>query len=205
MSYIRLITGKKYYFTELNLNNDVFVEDLVPALVNVNRFSGHSQWDVLRHSHVVADYCTFATRTKSDKDLTPTLSGDPLFEVHGLVHDLVEAVMGDVATPLKALLPDYQNLYRIHENYWMKRLGLPELNQIQIESLHLADKIVGDVEGKVFIQNWEPIYDSQFAKTDKYRFYMASKGHIKERIKYWAGKTNAHCIESFYQRLVSYR
>jgi 5'-deoxynucleotidase YfbR-like HD superfamily hydrolase len=124
--------------------------------------------------------------------------------VHGLVHDLTEAVMGDIATPIKDLLPDYRNLYRIHENYWMKQLNLPELSGSQVASLKLADKLVGDIEGKLFLKGWESVTEEQFVRTDKYRFYMASKGFIKERIKFWAKQTDAYCVEQFLEKVASY-
>ena len=183
--YLKLATGKRYYFTELSRNSGVELIDLVPALFKINRFTGHTykndvQWDVGRHSLVVYETLRFAVPW--DLDLG----------IHGLHHDLTEAVMGDVSTPLKGLLPDYREVYRIHENEIFKMLGIPEINEDQKKSLKIADTLVGDVEGELFMVDWEPLaVDPLNMVTRKVRQF------IKERIQHWDKVSNPECIKEY--------
>lgn len=74
--------------------DDVRLPDIAHALSLINRFTGHSMapYSVAQHSVVVSR-------------LTP-----PEHALWGLMHDASEAYLGDVARPLKALLPEYKEL-----------------------------------------------------------------------------------------------
>jgi 5'-deoxynucleotidase YfbR-like HD superfamily hydrolase len=73
---------------------DVRLPDISHALSIINRFTGHSKcpYSVAQHSVAVSK-------------LTP-----PAHAMWGLMHDASEAYLGDVATPLKYMLPDYLEL-----------------------------------------------------------------------------------------------
>lgn len=73
---------------------DVRLPDISHALSLITRFTGHAKcpYSVAQHSVMVSR-------------LTP-----PECALWGLLHDASEAYLGDVATPLKNLLPGYREL-----------------------------------------------------------------------------------------------
>ena len=77
-------------FTE----DDVRLPDISHALAIINRFTGHSRvpYSVAQHSVMVSKLV--------DKE----------HAMWGLLHDASEAYLGDVATPLKNMLPEYRAL-----------------------------------------------------------------------------------------------
>jgi 5'-deoxynucleotidase YfbR-like HD superfamily hydrolase len=73
---------------------DVRLPDISHALSLINRFTGHSKcpYSVAQHSVMVSRIT------------------QPENALWGLLHDASEAYLGDVATPLKNLLPGYREL-----------------------------------------------------------------------------------------------
>lgn len=101
MSYIRTFSGVKFYPLDPN-PADVRIEDIAHALSRLCRWVGHvpiDHYSVAMHSMHVSDMC---------------LSVSDQFA--GLLHDASEAYLGDIAKPVKALLPDY----RVAEHRLMK-------------------------------------------------------------------------------------
>lgn len=83
--------------------------DIAWALSHLNRFNGHTRraYSVAQHAVLVADLCPVHDRWA------------------GLMHDAPEAFLGDVASPLKRLLPEYRKLEAI---WWLaiaRRFELP--------------------------------------------------------------------------------
>lgn len=72
----------------------IIIQDIAYALSNINRYTGHSRprISVAYHSILVCE------------NLPQEL------KLEGLLHDAAEAYLGDVSSPLKSLLPEYQNL-----------------------------------------------------------------------------------------------
>ena len=91
MSYIETYTGKRVDIL-LPDAEQICIEDIAHALAQVPRFAGHGSefYSVAQHSLNVA-----ALLPKHLK-------------LQGLLHDATEAYLGDMPTPFKALLPDYQ-------------------------------------------------------------------------------------------------
>ena len=111
VTWIRTRTGKK--FDLLNPRaEDVCIEDISYALSNICRFTGHCEfYSVAQHSLVVQDELYY----EASKE-------DQLF---ALLHDAHEAYVGDISTPLKALLPDYQVLEARVAAVVREAFGLP--------------------------------------------------------------------------------
>lgn len=91
-------------FTE----DDVRLPDISHALSLINRFTGHSKvpYSVAQHSVMVSRLV------------------DPKHALWGLLHDASEAYLGDVATPLKNLLPQYRELEERVQRAIAMRFGL---------------------------------------------------------------------------------
>jgi hypothetical protein len=72
----------------------VTIEDIAHALSQINRFTGHTQWpySVAQHCMAVSEFV------------------DAPCNLWALLHDAAEAYLGDVASPLKQLLPEYSKL-----------------------------------------------------------------------------------------------
>lgn len=112
MSWMQTRGGERF---DLLAPDPALIEfgDIANALAKLCRYTGHCRrfYSVAQHSVIVAG-------------LLP-----PELRLQGLLHDATEAYVGDVARPLKLLLPDYQAIER---GVWLaiaERFGLPaELN-----------------------------------------------------------------------------
>jgi hypothetical protein len=115
---IQTVGGRKFDF----LNPTFDISDIAHGLSNICRFTGHTDrfYSVAQHS-VLVSY------------LVPNKHA-----FAGLLHDAHEAYMGDVSTPLKALLPDYKRLEHSVERSLHAHFGLPEVNHPSVKRADLV-------------------------------------------------------------------
>lgn len=88
---------------------DICISDICHALSQIIRFTGHAHapYTVAQHSLLVAE-------------IAP-----PEHRLWALLHDASEAYLGDVASPLKTLLPEYRSLEEQFQKVIAGRFDLP--------------------------------------------------------------------------------
>lgn len=89
--YIETVSGKKFFLMRPTFD----IQDIAHALANNCRYTGH-----VLHRYSVAEHCVLVSLIMEDH-----IPGSDPFE--GLMHDAHEAYIGDMASPWKRLLPDY--------------------------------------------------------------------------------------------------
>ena len=112
MSIIRTYTGKNFNLKDPD-PNQVDIEDIAHALSNLCRFTGHTKffYSVAQHSLLVSK---MLLRDGYSHEVA----------LYGLLHDATEAYIGDIASPLKNLIPVYKKIERRIEKTIAKKFNL---------------------------------------------------------------------------------
>lgn len=109
--YIETGKGLNYHFLE-PVQHEIDIEDIALSLSNKCRFSGHTRFfSVAEHSLTVAYRLPKRLR------------------LAGLLHDAAEAYLGDIPSPIKAVLPDYRKLEKLNEQVIFKKFKLDDLTE----------------------------------------------------------------------------
>lgn len=106
--WIQTYTGHPWFLLDPQAT-DVSIFDIAHALSNICRFTGHTE-----RFYSVAEHSVWVSH------LVPREHA-----LCGLLHDATEAYVGDVSSPLKALIPAYKE---IEHRTWLAiaaRFGLP--------------------------------------------------------------------------------
>lgn len=125
-SSVQVGTGPYYDFQNPSLAG-VRVSDLARALSRLCRFTGHCA-----RFYSVAEHSVWVSH------LVP-----PRLARQALVHDLHEALVGDVSSPLKALIPDYK---RIEHEAWVQVAALCDVPVVVHPLVKRADLIMLGLE-----------------------------------------------------------
>jgi len=136
-----ILTNSGIYFNLLEPEkNEYRIRDIAHALSHICRFTGHT-----REFYSVAQHCVLASREMEKCTKVWAKSGEPALHpsklaMAALLHDSAEAYLGDVASPLKQLLPEYKAIEHRVEVALFYSFGLqlpmpPSVKQIDIAML----------------------------------------------------------------------
>lgn len=148
--------SRKFDFLDMQ-SSDLNYKDIARALSRTNRFGGHGvyPYNVAQHSILVMFLILLNAKLMSVFDLSQPDQSKRYREIErdivnpktyanrlarlALVHDMPEAYMGDIPTPLKTLLPEFRVLEKRLENLVHSTFGLDDVTSADMELLHLAD------------------------------------------------------------------
>lgn len=134
--YIRLIDGKTVTLAKPTKEDYRNIPIIAHNLAGVFRYSGGSRFSVAQHEVVGA---RMAALFYPEAKLLPA---------RFLIHDNPEAFIGDVSSPLKALLPQYKVIEAVHD---LAVEGAYDL-------LFVGDALVKEVDNRMWLTEREMVY-----------------------------------------------
>lgn len=138
LNYIETVNGNKVHFLEPH-PDELDIKDIAFSLSNLCRFNGHVPF------FSVAEHCiSVASRLPHRKQLA------------GLLHDASEAYLADIASPVKACLPDYKQLEDNLLNAIAKKFGVEfddEVKQADLDATYTEAYFLLKSKGA----SWRPV------------------------------------------------
>lgn len=122
-NWIPTATGARVFLDPIDVSK-VKVRDIALGLARMSRFNG--QYSQLKHFYSVAEHCVFASY------LAPIGH-----QLAALVHDAAEAIIGDVTSPLKKMLPDYKAFEMRFEDALRAHFGWPDFHTATVKRADL--------------------------------------------------------------------
>lgn len=116
---------------------DIKIEDIAHSLACQCRYTGHT-----RVFYSVAEHCVRLSLLPATMTVVLGRKGPAWL----LMHDAAEAYLGDIACPLKELLPKYEYFEDVYMKLIKERFSLPDLTPEQSRHLHLLDKRMQSTE-----------------------------------------------------------
>ena len=84
--------------------HQIHIDDIQTALFNIHRFTGHSSISVLDHSCRAYLFASYEMGIEDPRQLLTVL-----------LHDAQEAYVGDLSSPIKAMLREHTTVYDVIE------------------------------------------------------------------------------------------
>ena len=94
-SHILTISGERFDYLNVEKNN-IIRSDIAYALSHQNRYLGHSERQI-----TVAEHTVRVTQLLQDRGASRKV------QALGALHDAAEAYVGDMPSPLKAIMPEF--------------------------------------------------------------------------------------------------
>jgi hypothetical protein len=136
-TWIQTFTGKKFDFAAPHPSM-IDIKDIAHALSNQCRFNGHCRefYSVAEHSVYV---CQLVMQTHPDLGMA------------ALMHDAAEAYIGDMVTPLKAMMPSFKAMEAKVEKVIADRFGF---DHVQHHVIKKADmQLLVDEKNKLHVNS----------------------------------------------------
>lgn len=131
-AYIQTISGKIIDLTAMTAE-DVEPLDIAQSTAMIARWNGHIRrwWSVGDHCIYVLNLVEKFINAHQGDDITFALGGfsEDANRLAALLHDATEAYVGDVASPIKSLLPDYRELEHRVQSAIQDHFALPMASQ----------------------------------------------------------------------------
>ena len=125
----------------------VNIEDIAHALANLCRFTGHTST-----FYSVAQHSVGASHLVPEK-----------LALEALLHDASEAYLGDVSTPLKALLPKYRTIERGVQQAICRKFGVQTVEDQRVKA---ADMEMLRAERRILIPRNDAIWPLSSVEND---------------------------------------
>lgn len=154
--WMHTASGKAFPFMEPGIA-DIDIHDIAHSLSMQCRFNGHIRWfySVAEHSVNVSNEV------------------DEQYAMAALLHDASEAYIGDLVSPLKAKLPDYQEIEHRLDHTIRRRYQIESYDPIQDDEVKRADRAMCVLEGRALLPNpslvdeWDFSHNPLFSTTRK--------------------------------------
>ena len=134
MTMIRTYSGLMFDLKDFN-GDMITIPDIAHALSNSCRFNGHCH-----RFYSIAEHCVRASFLSSERAA-----------LHVLLHDASEAYMGDVVSPLKAMMPWYKEKEDALLDIIFKKYCRIEIDSEILHEVKTIDKEICEIE---FVELW---------------------------------------------------